>query len=121
MALGALLRDNQDALEADLQRYYQVDIADLWRSGLSVRRLSVFVAALPPDSMTVSELSKMPREWADVTPWLLDYVIQYLTGEPHPARPDLAQAADKKAERLTALLDHKRRMAEREALLAQEP
>lgn len=121
MALGALLRDHQDELEADLQHYYQVDIADLWRSGLSVRRLSVLVTGLPADSLTVAALTGMPREWARVEPWLLDYLIQFHTGQPHPARPKIGTDTDKKALRISALLDHQRRMAEREATLAQTP
>ena len=119
MALGALLRDHADAVEADLQRYYGVDLADLWRSGLSVRRLSVLVTGLPSGSLTVSALTGVPREWAEVTPWLLNYLIQYHTGEQHPATPKLAATADRKTERISALLDHRRRMAEREATLNQ--
>lgn len=119
MALGALLRDHTDAVEADLQRYYGVDLADLWRSGLSVRRLSVLVAGLPAEALSVAAITGVPREWADVTPWLLNYLIQYHTGEPHPAAPKLGTTEDKKAARLSALLDHQRRMAEREATLNQ--
>lgn len=98
-----------------------MDLADLWRSGLSVRRFSVLIAGLPPDSLTAAAVTGIPREWARVEPWLLDYVIQYLTGEPHPARPKVATSDDEKTNRVQALLDHQKRMAEREAILAQNP
>lgn len=122
MALGALLHDHADALEADLQRYYGIDLADLWHAGLSVRRLSVLIAGLPSDSLTAEALTGVPRAWSNVEPWLLDYMIQYLTGEPHPARPKIESASpDAKIDRTAALLDHRRRMAEREAALTQNP
>lgn len=35
-----------------MQRHYQVDLADLWRGQLSLRRLRVLVTYLPPDSLT---------------------------------------------------------------------
>jgi hypothetical protein len=115
------LRDHADAVEADLQHYYHVDLADLWRSGLSVRRLSVLISGLPQDSLTASAVSGIPREWSRIEPWLLDYMIQYLTGEPHPARPKPIASADEKTNRVQALLDHQKRMAERDAILAQNP
>lgn len=120
MALGALLREHSDAVEADLQRYYQIDLADLWRGGLNVRRLSVLIQFLPSDSAVAAAVTGMPREWNSVIPWLLEYVIQGLTGEPYPGRPGAATTADKRESRTAALLDHKRRMAEREAELAQD-
>jgi len=42
------LCDNHgEALEADLQRYYQLDLADMYRGILSVRKVSVMAAHLP--------------------------------------------------------------------------
>lgn len=120
MALGALLREHSDALEADLQRYYQIDLADLWRGGLSVRRLSVLVQYLPSESAISAAVTGLPREWTSITPWLLDYVIQSLSGDPYPGRPGIATTPEKRESRTAALLDHKRRMAEREAQLAQQ-
>ena len=38
-------------MEADLQRYYRVDLRDLWRGGLTLRRLRVLLDGLPPDSL----------------------------------------------------------------------
>ena len=36
-----------EALEADLQRYYNVDLADMYRGRVSVRKVSVLAANLP--------------------------------------------------------------------------
>ena len=48
MRLVWVLRYRGEALEADLARYYQLDLADMWRGRLSVRRVSVLVHHLPP-------------------------------------------------------------------------
>ena len=65
-------------------------------------------------------MTGISREWNSITPWLLDYIIQTLGGEPYPGRPGLTTTAEKRESRTAALLDHKRRMAEREAQLAQQ-
>lgn len=119
MALGALLRDHSDAVEADLQRYYQINLADLWRGGLNVRRLSILIQFLPPDSAVAAAVTGMPREWNSIIPWLLDWISQGLSGEPFPGRPGATTTAEKRESRVAALLDHKRRMATREAELNQ--
>ena len=62
-------------VEADLQRYYRIDLGDLFRGRLSLRRLGVLVAALPPESATMSALAplvadvepdpdRVPRQWS---------------------------------------------------------
>ena len=43
-------------MEADLQRYYRLDLRDLWRGGLTLRRVGVMVAGLPPESLTMSRV-----------------------------------------------------------------
>lgn len=40
-----------------MQREYQVDLADLWRGRLSVRKAWVLINGLPPDSATVYALA----------------------------------------------------------------
>lgn len=72
-------------MEADLQRFYGVDLADYWRGELSPRRLSVLVHQLPADSAT-------SRHYANADGWdlhafLLADLFQAFTGELHPARP----------------------------------
>ena len=42
-----MLQNHGEALEADLQRYYQVDLADMYRGRVSIRRVSVLASNLP--------------------------------------------------------------------------
>lgn len=84
-----LLREASDAVEADLQRFYGVDLADYWRGGLSIRRLSVFLSNLPPDSA-------VHRRYSSTDGWqtehfLLADLFHAFTGEAHPSRPQIAQ------------------------------
>lgn len=44
-------------LEADLQREYHVDLCDLWRGRLSLRRVRVLIDHLPPDSATAQAVA----------------------------------------------------------------
>jgi hypothetical protein len=39
-------------VEADLQRFYGLDLADMWRGKLTVRKVAVLVANLPPGAQT---------------------------------------------------------------------
>ncbi|AYN58495.1 tail assembly chaperone [Arthrobacter phage Liebe] len=84
-ALAALIRESPDTLEADLQRFYSVDLGDLWRGGLSVRRLSVLVHALPPESATARKYDTSGG-WSRLE-YLVADVFHGLTGEAHPSRP----------------------------------
>lgn len=69
-----MLRDCADEVEADLARFYRIDLRDLWRGDLTPRRLGVLVAALPPESATMSKLAPqmaaesspnaVPRQWS---------------------------------------------------------
>lgn len=43
-------------LEADFQRFYRIDLGDLWRGRLTPRRLKVLVDGLPPDAVTIRAL-----------------------------------------------------------------
>lgn len=52
-----LLREFGDDLEADVQRYYGIDIADLWRGSLSLRRLYVLIERLPVDSIAARRIA----------------------------------------------------------------
>ena len=51
--LHRLLSEHGEALEADLHRYYQLDLLDLFRGRLTWRKLGVLVRHLPLDSATV--------------------------------------------------------------------
>lgn len=72
-------------VEADLQRFYRVDLADYWRGELSPRRLSVLVEQLPAESATARKLSGADG-WNRLE-FLVSDLYQAFTGEVHPARP----------------------------------
>jgi hypothetical protein len=57
VSLYRLVAAHHERLEADLQHHYRIDLRDLWRGGLSLRRLGVLVKGLPPESLTVSALA----------------------------------------------------------------
>lgn len=95
-------------MEADLQRYYQIDLADYWRGKLSVRRLSVLVHRLPLDSATVVKTAELSPGW-DTKAFLLADIFAAVTGEQHPARPSGEKKAKKaRAARLRAQLEAQR-------------
>lgn len=43
-----LLAERGEALEADLQRYYGLDLADMWRGKITPRKVAVLAIHLPP-------------------------------------------------------------------------
>jgi hypothetical protein len=63
-----------------------VDLGDLWRGSLSVRRLYVLTSQLPPGSAIWALENDIPTGYT-LQDFLLMDVFQVLTGEPHPARP----------------------------------
>jgi hypothetical protein len=82
----------------------------LWRGGLSLRRLSVLVAHLPPDSAVYALRHSIPAGWG-LTEFLLTDLYAAFTGQEHPARPkpesgsrasDLAARLKAQRERLAA-------------------
>lgn len=110
MALvSLLLGEDSDTVEADLQRYYHVDLADFWRGELSLRRLSVLVNCLPSDSATARSASSVPAGW-DVHAFLLADLYHCWTGSPHPERPQ-PKKASRYAELRRALEAQKERTA----------
>ncbi len=85
-----------------------------------MRRLSVLIAQLPEGSATWAKRAQVPPGWTTQT-WLLADLFHAMSGEKHPARPVPSQSGEgRKYDRTAALLDHKRRMAEREALLTKQ-
>jgi len=46
MAVVRVIREFQDALEADLMEFFQVDLLDLWRGQLSLRKIGVYIDSL---------------------------------------------------------------------------
>lgn len=54
------------AVEADLRRYYGVDILDFWRGDITARQMLVYMQHLPHDSRTVALISEKPelQDWS---------------------------------------------------------
>ncbi len=69
--------EHAEALEADLLRYYGIDLLDWHRDRLSARRLAVLVAHLPRDSALNRELHGDAAEWS-VTDHLLAAAVDHL-------------------------------------------
>lgn len=90
IGLLRLIRDNPDALEADLSRYHRLDLRDYWRTGpdgrrlLTLRQIAGRVRFLPPDSAVAVTLGGSGWTTAD---YLLADLTHVQTGKPHPARP----------------------------------
>lgn len=70
-------------MEADLQRYYQIDYRDRWRGDLTLRRLSVLVRHLPPGSATSTALNGGDPEWTRSEVLLTDLWSAW-AGKEHP-------------------------------------
>lgn len=56
MILPGLLRDHGEALEADFQRYYGLDLLDIYRGTLSPRKVAALAANLPAGAATWQEM-----------------------------------------------------------------
>ncbi len=100
--------DHLELVEADLQKFYSLDLGSWPRGELSTRRLAVLIEGLRhrPDSLfwaeTQSEFDPMSTEAV-----ILAGIFGALTGEPHPllmARKNREEVAQKAAamERMTA-------------------
>lgn len=84
------LEAHAETVEADLQRWYGIDLRDLFRGRLSYRRLWVLVTKLPADSWTQTELrdSAPPvvddERTAKFGPWaLINYQLAQLLDSVH--------------------------------------
>lgn len=92
-SLRGFLAEHAEAVEADLLSCYRIDLRDLWRGGLSYRRLWVLLKHLPADSWTqtalrdsadsdLTELAVPERENQSFGPWALsNYQLAALTDE----------------------------------------
>lgn len=104
ISLHLLLRDHADAVEADLQRFYQLDLADHPRR-LSTRRLLVLVRHLPrgEGSAVRSIHGTDGWEWTpdrDILDHLYRFTVRRDTEKhndpgPHPWHPEHAARARK--------------------------
>jgi hypothetical protein len=64
MGLYRLLGEHGDEIEADLLRFYRVDLLDFYRGTLSARRLGVLVRQLPVQSALVRSLNDGRPPWS---------------------------------------------------------
>lgn len=77
-SLAAFLNDHQDAVEADLLRYYRLDLpADLGTDRLTWRRLKVLIEQLPAESCTVRTTRGDTAAWT-LEPMLLALIADHL-------------------------------------------
>ncbi|WP_448222460.1 hypothetical protein [Gordonia iterans] len=60
-------------MEADLHRYYQRDVVDVWRGKLTFRKLGVLIRQLPPESALSRKLLGGREPWS-----LTDYLLSDL-------------------------------------------
>lgn len=59
-----LLDNNADDIEADLRRFYRVDLADRWRGGLTLRQIWTYIRRIPADSATATAEVRRLRDAA---------------------------------------------------------
>lgn len=69
--------EHAEALEADLLRYYGIDLLDWHRETLSARRLALLVKHLPRESALNRELHGEAAEWS-VSDHLLAAAVDHL-------------------------------------------
>ncbi|MFD8886422.1 hypothetical protein ACFV0H_28460 [Streptomyces erythrochromogenes] len=67
MAVVRVVQDYQDELEADLLEFFQVDLLDLWRGRLSLRRVGVLINSLmkKPGRSTLLEAMDERTRWGE--------------------------------------------------------
>lgn len=114
-------------MEADLQRFYNIDYRDRWRGTLTLRRINVFITHLPPDSAVVSVVFREGAPYWSLEAHLLDNVRMALTGsekqpsQPHPGRPFATAASNKGGpERKRKIAAARGRARERRRQLAED-
>lgn len=114
------MREHTDALEADFQAAYGIDLVDLYRGELSPRKAQVLAINLPPGSMTWQEMG-VDHAWS-VTDHLLAQAVDALNAanwqragqgkqpDPIPRPADLKELKDKRS----AVLDRATRFKQRQ-------
>jgi hypothetical protein len=71
-----LLTRFPDRVEADLQEYYRIDLVDLYRGALTVRKAAVLVLNLPRGSRTWEAVGGAGAISAEVdAAWLIEHAL----------------------------------------------
>ncbi|WP_251058867.1 hypothetical protein [Streptomyces sp. ISL-87] len=67
MAVVRVIQEYQDELEADLLEFFHVDLLDLWRGRLSLRRVGVLIDSLmkKPGRSTLLEAMDERTRWGE--------------------------------------------------------
>lgn len=116
-----LIDEHGSAVLADLQRYYNLDLRDLWREGttLTPRFVLWLVEHVPHDSATVAAMKggQEHRPWT-IDTFLLAQAVNLLAGANHqragkrmrkppvqPPKPRVAAAVKKKRGRVVRIAD----------------
>lgn len=94
-----------------MKRFYGVDLGDLWRGGLTLRQLRVFIDYMPQGAAVWAHLNDIPFGWS-LTDLLIADLFQAMTGEPHPARPTGREKANEQRvrEKHAALMEQRARL-----------
>lgn len=82
-----LLRTDGAMVEADLHAFYGVDLVDMYRGRLSLRKVGVLVRHLPGESRTVRHLSGDGPHWSLEAVLLDDLRMAMTSSKKHPAKP----------------------------------
>ncbi len=89
LGLGELIEDGHGgALRADFQRYYRLDLADIWRGTLSPRRAWSLSEFLPDESALAASLAGGPehRGWTLQTHLLAQLLTAVRFADAHNVR-----------------------------------
>lgn len=111
-------------MEADLQRFYGIDLRDLWRGDLTLRRVAVLLRHVPREAAIVDAIGQQWVTWT-LADHLLDDIrrqLRVLGGDtepkPYPGRFPLAGERPRTAEQNRRIAAARRRAIERRARIA---
>ncbi|OAN26233.1 hypothetical protein [Mycolicibacterium iranicum] len=102
-----MLNEHGDAIEADLLRFYRIDVLDFYRGTLSARRLGVLIRQLPAESALVRALNGGRIPWGNVENlvadlWALILKVNSSANarvQDHPVRAELEAKSRAEAKR----------------------
>lgn len=113
-------------MEADLHRYYHLDLVDLWRGRLTRRKLCALIAHLPPESAVCAWERGAPH-WSTTHDLLEGIRLAYASvhtprdkplPKPHPASPAGRMAEERRQQTEAEWEASRQREEARQARLA---
>ena len=99
-----------EALEADFQRFYGIDLAGLWRGTITVRNVGVLALHLPPEA-AVNRTGPDDSVWSTETQILVTLADMFMTFVTKGKSKRLTRPGDKKREK--SMIDRIVQKAER--------